>query len=81
MFIINLKRNGVINSLSCLAFQQAGNRIKALIEQHHPECPCFITLAEYSSDDKAKEEFAKLVEALKLNKKYYEMGDENETLQ
>ena len=80
MFIINLKRNGMINSLNCLAFRQVGNKIKVVTEQHNPECPCFITLAEYSSEDKAKEEFAKLTEAIKLNKKYYEMGDENETL-
>lgn len=76
MFVINLKRNGIINSLKCLAFKQSGCKIQAITEQHHPDCPCFITLAEYSNEDRAKEEFAKLMESMKLNKKYYELSEE-----
>lgn len=76
MFILNLKRNGIINSMNCLALKRSECRVLAVVEQSHPDCPHIITLAEYSNENRASKEFDKLVEAIRLNKKYYEMQEE-----
>ena len=76
MFIVTLKKNGIVNSLNCIAFRQSDNVIVALTSKNHPDCPHVITLAKYSTEDRAKQEFERFVEAMKLGKKYYEMTEE-----